>query len=334
MGTALFALSPALSYAQYSQVNTSGGIYTYVNNYSQLYITTTNATSITDTSATLNGLVNGSTLYSTYNLTTWFEYGTNTNLEYSTVQNNSNSGYADYATNISGLTASTIYYFRAVAQSPQGIVYGITNSFRTNFTNVVINTSDNNSSLAPLTPTIITNPATSIGSKSAEFNSLITNSVDNPSTTWFEWGPTPNLGEITPTVSIGLLSSAKHINTITGLAPGTTYYFRAGLENSSIKIYGTTLSFTTNKGTVQSSNTPDKNTDNTAVTNTSVIQPVAGSATPAGLGASIIGSGFFFPVGILGWLLLIILILVLTLLGKHLYRNFSNKKGEHPQEHA
>jgi len=333
MGTALFACSPALSYAQYSQVNTSYGMYTYVNNYSQLYITTTNATSITDTSATLNGLVNGNTLYSTYNISTWFEYGTSVSLGYSTLQNSSNSGYADYAINVSGLSAGTVYYFRAVAQTPQGVIYGSINSFRTNLTNI-INTYDNYGNTVPLTPAIITNPATSVGSRSAKFNSLIMNSVDNPSTTWFEWGPTPNLGDITPIVSIGLLSSAKHINTITGLAPGTTYYFRAGLESSSMKIYGTTLSFTTNKETVQSGNTSDKNTNNTAVTNTSVIQPVAGSATSAGLGASIIGSGFFFPVGILGWLVLIILILVLILLVKHLYRKFSDNKSEQKQEHA
>ncbi|TSC77951.1 MAG: hypothetical protein G01um101424_85 [Parcubacteria group bacterium Gr01-1014_24] len=151
-GAVLFTYSPVLSYAQYSQVNTYGNIYTYVDNYSQLYITTTNAINITSSSAILNGLVNGNNLYNTYNLSTWFEYGKNTNLGYSTPQKSSNSGYANYSSNIAGLDANTIYYFRAVAQSPQQVVYGSINAFRTNFQNIV-NIDNNNTD--SLTPTVV-----------------------------------------------------------------------------------------------------------------------------------------------------------------------------------
>ena len=172
LGTMLFAYSPAPSYAQYSQANTCGNTYTYVNNYNPLCVTTNNATNITSSSATLNGLVNRNNLYNTYNLNTWFEYGTNTNFGFATVKSISNFGYANYTANVSGLSANTIYYFRAVAQNPQGIVYGNTNSFRTSFTSAINVSAKNDYSLIP---TIVTNPATSVSSRSAQLNSLITN---------------------------------------------------------------------------------------------------------------------------------------------------------------
>lgn len=153
LGLILWAYFPAFSYAQYSQVNAYGNIYTYVNNYSQLNITTTNAINITSSSAIINGLVNGNNLYNTYNLNTWFEYGTNTNLGYFTPQKPSNSGYANFSSNLAGLNANTIYYFRAVAQSPQGVVYGSINAFRTNFQNIVIIDSSADNNAASITPT-------------------------------------------------------------------------------------------------------------------------------------------------------------------------------------
>ncbi len=178
----LFLLEPVIGYAQYSQVNSYGNIYTYVNSYDQLNITTTNATNITGSSVILNGLVNGNNLYNTYNLSTWFEYGTNTNLGYFTPHGVSNSGYANYSSNIAGLNPNTIYYFRAVAQNPQGVIYGSINSFRTNFPNIG-NAGDNiNSSV----PTAITDPASFISNSSVQLNSLIYNGVNGSSNTWFE----------------------------------------------------------------------------------------------------------------------------------------------------
>lgn len=322
IGATLLALSPVVGYAQYYNYN-------YNNyNYTPLNVTTTNATNITSGSAIFNGLVNGNNLYNTYNITTWFEYGTNSNFGYSTLKIHSNSGYANYSANVANLSADTIYYFRAVAQGPQGVVYGSTNSFRTNFASIINTNTENNNSL---NPTIVTNPATSVSARSANLNSLIINSVDNPATTWFEWGTIPTLGNITPMIALGTLPAAKHINTITGLAPATTYYFRAVVQNSSSRINGATLSFVTNN-VVSQSNTVEKTTENTtatstseknqeSVTNTSVLESI-GSA----LGAGVIGAGSFFPVSILGWLFLIILILVLIIIAKHLHHNLSNKK--------
>ena len=317
MGAMVFTFYPVLGYAQYYYNN-----YNY--NYNPLTVTTSNATSVTGKGAIFNGLVNGNNLYATYNLSTWFEYGTSTNFGYSTAQINSNSGYANFSAKVEGLSSNTVYYFRAIAQNPQGVIYGGINSFRTSLANV-INTSAGNNSLSNFS--VITNPATAIASRSAKLNSLITNPINDPSTTWFEWGIIPNLGNATPRISTGYLSSAKHINTITGLTPGTTYYFRAVVENSSLRVNGTTLSFTTSRGST-TQNAAGNNTNSSNVTNTSVLQP-EGSA----LAANVLGSGSFFPASILGWLLLIILILVLILISKHLYAKFSYKEEKKAQEH-
>ena len=323
-GAIIFAISPVFSYAQYYYDNY---------NYSPLTVTTTNATNITSSSVTLNGLVNGNNLYNTYNLNTWFEYGTNTNFGYSTMQSNSNSRYANYSSNVSNLSSNTVYYFRAVAQNPQGVVYGSTNSFKTDCASVINTNTENNNFL---NPSVTTNPATSVSSRNVKLNSFIINSVNNPLTTWFEWGTIPTLGNITPMIALGTLPSAKHINTITQLAPATTYYFRAVAQNSSSRINGATLSFTTNNA-VSQSNIAEKTGDSTAktnmdkenITNTSILESV-GSA----LGANLIGAGSFLPVNIFGWLLLIILILVLLTLGKYLHRDLLDKKPKQTQEHT
>ncbi len=320
LGALLFAVCPIVTYAQ-SQYP----YYNYGNTYSYtpVSITTTNAINITSSSAILNGLVNGTNLYSTYNLETWFQYGTSTNFEYSTTHINSNSGYANYSANVANLSPNTTYYFRAVAQNPQGVIYGNTSSFRTNF--AVVTNTDNNNESYPSTPSIITNPATSVGSRSAKLNSLIV-SAPNNSTTWFEWGTNPTLGEMTPAISLGSLSSAKHISTITGLAPGVTYYFRAAMQNGISRINGATLSFATNN-VVSASNVTEKNTDNGADTS-------AAQSTDSLLAANALGATSFLPVNLFSWTILVIFILILLIISKHFYRSFREKKSTHSQEHA
>jgi uncharacterized repeat protein (TIGR01451 family) len=108
--------------------------YPYYQNYNnyqnnnQLFITTNNATNITSSSAVLNGLINVNDSYTT----AWFTYGTSTNFLSSTTQTSYNSGFSNYSAPISGLTPNTTYYFRLVAQNPQGgIIYGNTLSFNT-----------------------------------------------------------------------------------------------------------------------------------------------------------------------------------------------------------
>ena len=103
----------------------------------------------------------------------------------------------------------------------------------------------NNNSL-----TVITTQATQISERSAQLNSLInsgsTYGYNSPTNAWFEWGTTINLGNKTTTTAVGSLPSVQHADTLTGLNPGTTYYFRAVAENSYQRSVGSILSFCTN----------------------------------------------------------------------------------------
>ncbi|MEI6280639.1 MAG: hypothetical protein WCP17_01410 [bacterium] len=103
-----------------------GGNNYYPSNIQQPSVSTSNATNLTNYSATLNGIVNGNGIYTT----SWFNYGTNTNLGYTTTQNSSYGyGSSSYSNVITGIVPNTIYYFRAVAQNTQGTVYGNILSF-------------------------------------------------------------------------------------------------------------------------------------------------------------------------------------------------------------
>jgi uncharacterized repeat protein (TIGR01451 family) len=80
---------------------------------------------------------------------------------------------------------------------------------------------------------------------SAQLNSLIGSSANSSTNAWFEWGTTINLGNTTTIAPVGALPSVIHTDTLTGLNAGTTYYFRAVAQNSSLKTTGSILNFRT-----------------------------------------------------------------------------------------
>ena len=89
--------------------------------------TTGSTTNITSSSATLNGTVNANGL----STTAWFEYGTTSGSYGSTSSTQSVSGSSNTTVSIgiSGLSASTTYYYRLVAQNSAGTQYGSEKSF-------------------------------------------------------------------------------------------------------------------------------------------------------------------------------------------------------------
>jgi uncharacterized repeat protein (TIGR01451 family) len=93
--------------------------------------------------------------------------------------------------------------------------------------------------------TVVTTQATQVLDTSAQLNSLIGSSANSSTNAWFEWGRTINLGNTTTIAAVGALPSVIHTDTLTGLDAGTTYYFRAVAQNSSLKTSGSILSFTT-----------------------------------------------------------------------------------------
>ena len=142
-------------------------------------------------------------------------------------------GIGTYSSSLTGLTASTTYYYRAYATNSAGTSYGTTRNFLTNSIS---------------TPTISsTSSATSITQTTAVSGGTI--SIDGGSAVtargicWSSSTSSPTTSLITKTVDgsgIGTFTS-----TLSDLTASTTYYVRAYATNSIGTDYGSYKSFTT-----------------------------------------------------------------------------------------
>ncbi len=116
-------------------------------------VTTRNATNISSTNATLNGRVDGNG----NSTRAWFEYGFNTNFGYSTRERSYGSSSSSFDERVTGLRANTLYYFRAVAENSEDLVYGNILSFYTGNDNIYI---------PPVQPPVVNNPAVVVSADS------------------------------------------------------------------------------------------------------------------------------------------------------------------------
>lgn len=89
-------------------------------------------------------------------------------------------------------------------------------------------------------PTVVTNPATSVTQTSSTLNGSITAGTETITAKGFEWKATNSSTWISVTVSGSVLTY-----NLTGLAPNTSYEFKAYVTTASGTIYGTTKNFTT-----------------------------------------------------------------------------------------
>ena len=186
--------------------------------------TTVSAVGVGITTATLQGSIalNG---YS--GAIVYFEYGTTVGFGTSTAQQTmSTSG--SFNQSITGLTASTTYYFRAdaVYGSPSTTVNGSTLNFTTG---------------AVGTPTITTNAAADITSTTATLQGTADIGTQTLIVVWFEWGSTTSYGS--STAAQNLVASQVFNAPLTGLLNNVTYYYRADLQYGTTTIYGVQLSF-------------------------------------------------------------------------------------------
>ena len=193
--------------------------------------TTNAATSVTTTGATLNGGVNPNGVATT----AWFEWGASPTL--ATFSSTSNQSMGSGASSqpasatLSSLSPGTMYYFRAAASNAAGTVKGSILSFST----------------TAVAPTVTTNAATSVTTTGATLNGGV-NPNGVATTAWFEWGTSPTLAtfSVTPNQSTGSGTASQAASAaLSGLSPGTTYYFRVAASNAAGAVKGSILSFST-----------------------------------------------------------------------------------------
>lgn len=80
-------------------------------------------------------------------------------------------------------------------------------------------------------PSVITYPATSIFENSARLNS-IASANGSDSATWYEWGATVNMNSRTASQPIGLGNNVTVSDSLSGLNPGTLYFYRGMIRNA------------------------------------------------------------------------------------------------------
>ncbi len=191
-------------------------------------VTTGAASGVSTAGATLNGTVNA---YGT-GTTVTFEYGTTTAYGTTvTADQDPVTGSIDTAvsTAITGLTADTIYHYRAVGTNMYGTTYGTDMTFVTT---------------VGAAPTVTTDAAMPVFN-GATLRGTVT--ANNSSTTvTFQYGTTTAYGttvtaDQSPVTGVNVEVSA----TITGLAYNQTYHYRVVGTNASGTSNGADMTFTT-----------------------------------------------------------------------------------------
>jgi hypothetical protein len=193
-------------------------------------VTTNAATSIGQTSATLNASVNpngsSTTVFYDYGLTT--SYGTS--VTYGSIGSGTSSVSTPFG--LTGLTCNTLYHFRARASNGGGTTNGGDLSFTTSACSIT-------------SPSVTTNAATSIGQTSATLNASV-NPNASSTTVFYDYGLTASYGSSVTYGGIG--SGTSSVSTpfaLTGLSCNTGYHFRARASNGGGTTNGGDLSFTT-----------------------------------------------------------------------------------------
>jgi hypothetical protein len=215
--------------------NSGGTIYgnevSFITQDGAMTLTTTPASSITATSATVGGSVpndGGASVIERGLCLSKLPTPTITNK----IANGSGTG--SYASNITGLEANTTYYVRAYA----------TNSVNTNYGNEIsFTTKDGIVALTTIAATTITATSATIGGTiTSDGGATITaRGICWSKTT----NPTTADGKSTNTGAIGSFST-----NVTGLTIGAKYYVRSYATNSVGTSYGNEISFTTLDGKI------------------------------------------------------------------------------------
>src|SRR6267378_3392877 len=184
------------------------------------------ASSVTPTSATLNGTVNPSG-----RTTTWFfEYGTSTSYGSKTPAKDAGSGTSPVAVSgqVTSLTTGRVYHFRLVATSDAGTSRGSDATFTT-----------------AVAPTVATKSASSVRDSTATVSGTV-NPNGQATTAYFEYGTSASYGAKTAAKNVGSGRTASTVSMpVSGLAAGATYHFRIVASNATGASAGSDQTFAT-----------------------------------------------------------------------------------------
>jgi len=145
------------------------------------------------------------------------------------------SGTGNFVSDITGLTASTLYYVRAYATNATGTSYGNQVQFTTNSDQVPVVTTANITNITPTTATGGGN-VTGQGTTPVTARGVCWSTSANPTITGSHTTNGSGLGNFT--------------SDLTGLTPATLYFVRAYATNSAGTAYGNQVQFTTEAGFV------------------------------------------------------------------------------------
>jgi len=193
-------------------------------------VTTNAVTSVTGTTATINGEITAVDLVNANER--GFAWGTETNLsggDTATTSSFGDFGTGAFSQGLSSLDESTTYYFRAFAANSVGTSTGTILNFTTDSA-----------------PSVTTNAASSITNTSAALNASITDTGgENANERGFAWGTEVNLsgGDTATTSSFGDFGTGAFSSALSELTKNTTYYFRGYAANSVGTSTGSILSF-------------------------------------------------------------------------------------------
>jgi len=219
---------------------------------------TGNATSVTISTATLNGMMNPHN-----DLAMWhFEYR-KANAAWKKTDNVGASVEHDWnvTSNIWGLDPDTTYTYKIIAKNGGGTVTGEEKTFKT----------------APLSlATAATGQAQNVTKTSARLTGAV-NPNGVPTSYWFWYGKSKSYTTHTSGhIGIQGTNSIAVSDDITGLTPNTTYYYKISANNVKGNVDGEDKTFTT-------SSVPQEVATGSAANITSSAATLAGTITPNGL---------------------------------------------------
>ncbi len=289
------------------------------------------ATELTGSTARLNGLVFTSASQSS---NAWFEWGTNSSLGNKTQTINVGMlPVVKHSDSIAGLVSGQTYYYRIVAENPYGKVYGSVNTFVSK------------ASVYAVAPTVVNpvalKPITQAVTRGSSAQALVSLSIEGGAemigagekrTYHVKWknDSAQSLKNVVLRVTFpksmnvdsatkGAFSSADNsvvvdLKTLTPKEDGDTFIFATsgrGLKSGELLVVTANMIYTGANG----------------VQGDAVAYAMhRAEMTQNAISANVFGAGDFVPTTLFGWVVLMTLVLVLVLLGNHLYGRFSDEK--------